>query len=153
MIALTSRLPKGLAAAKRLTLPATLLVPLLASVGCSGSSMESEVSGSVRMDGHPIGPGTVVFSPIGGAANPADGAIQIDGSYFLKTSRDVGVHPGKYNVSVTVFNQPDVKPGERSMTPASLVTPEKYSDPSTSGLEFTVEPGKQTINIELDSGS
>jgi hypothetical protein len=128
-----------------------MLFALAAGIGCSGSGMESEVAGTVTLDGKPVGPGAVVFAPVDGVTNPADGAIQLDGSYFLKTSRDVGLHPGKYKASVTVFNQPEVKPGERSMTPATLVTPEKYSDPSTSGLEFTVEPGDQIIDIKLSS--
>jgi hypothetical protein len=131
---------------------ATLLA-IVASVGCSGSGLESEVSGTVTLDGRPIGPGSVVFSPVEGTSDPADGAIQLDGSYSLKTSRDVGLHPGQYRASVSVFDQPEVKPGERGMTPAKLVTPEKYSDPSTSGLEYAVEPGKQKIDIELNSAS
>jgi hypothetical protein len=131
-------------------LHAILAAGILAAAGCSGG-MESEVSGAVTLDGEPVGPGTVVFAPAEGTTNPADGAIQLDGSYFLKTSRDVGLKAGKYKASVTVFDQPDVKPGERSMTPAKLVTPQKYADPATSGLEYEVEPGKNSIDIELTS--
>jgi hypothetical protein len=130
-----------------------LLASLLATVGCGGAGMESEVSGTVRLDGQPVGPGAVVFAPLDGQSNPADGAIQMDGSYFLKTSREVGLKPGDYKVSVSVFDQPEVKPGERSMTPAKLVTPQKYADTETSGLQYTVEPGENTIDIELSSGS
>ena len=128
-----------------------LLASLFAIVGCTGSSMESEVSGTVTLDGQPVGPGAVVFAPVDGQSNPADGAIQLDGSYFLKTSREVGLNPGDYKVSVSVFDQPEVKPGERSMTPAKLVTPQKYADTETSGLQYPVEPGENTINIELSS--
>jgi hypothetical protein len=128
-----------------------LLASLLAAAGCGGSGMESEVSGTVTLDGQPVGPGAVVFAPLDGQSNPADGAIQMDGSYFLKTSREVGLKPGDYKVSVSVFDQPEVKPGERSMTPAKLVTPPNYADTETSGLQYTVEPGKNTIDIELSS--
>jgi hypothetical protein len=113
--------------------------------------MESEVSGKVTLDGQPVGPGAVVFAPVDGQSNPADGAIQLDGSYFLKTSREVGLKPGDYKASVSVFDQPEVRPGERSMTPAKLVTPQKYADTETSGLQYTVEPGENTIDIELST--
>jgi hypothetical protein len=128
-----------------------LFAGILAVAGCSGSGKESEVSGKVTLDGQPVGPGAVVFAPVEGQTNPADGAIQLDGSYFLKTSREVGLKPGTYNVSVSVFDQPEVKPGERSMVPAKLITPQKYADTETSGLEFTVEPGKNDIDIGLIS--
>jgi hypothetical protein len=128
-----------------------LAVIFLVIGGCSGSGMESEVSGTVTLDGQPVGPGAVVFAPADGTSNPADGAIQLDGSYFLKTSREVGLKPGDYKVSVSVFDQPEVQPGERSMTPAKLVTPQKYADTETSGLQYTVKPGDNTIDIELSS--
>jgi hypothetical protein len=124
---------------------------MIALTGCGGSGMESEVSGQVKLDGQAVGPGAVVFAPIEGNSNPADGAIQLDGSYFLKTSREVGLNAGTYKVSVSVFDQPEVKPGERSMVPAKLKTPQRYSDIQTSGLEYTVEPGKNEIDIELTS--
>jgi hypothetical protein len=126
-------------------------VSLLATLGCGGSAMESEVSGNVTLDGQPVGPGAIVFAPVDGTTNPADGAIQIDGSYFLRTSREEGLKSGEYKVSVSVFEQPDVPPGERSTIPAKLVTPQKYADVQSSGLQYTVVPGKNTIDIELSS--
>lgn len=130
----------------------TLFIALASLIlGCSSSELGSQVEGTVKLDGQPVGPGTVVFAPADGLSNPADGAIQLDGSYFLKTSRDIGLKPGTYKVSVTVFDQPEIAPGERSMTPPKLVTPSKYADPETSGLEYTVEAGKNTITIELSS--
>jgi hypothetical protein len=124
---------------------------VMAALGCSGSGLESQVSGTITLDGQPVGPGTVVFAPVDGVTNPADGAIQLDGSYFLKTSREIGLKAGKYKASVSVFDQPEVTPGVRSMTPAKLITPQKYADPATSGLEYDVEPGKNGIDIELTS--
>jgi hypothetical protein len=127
-----------------------LAIALASLVGCGGGA-ESKVSGMVTLDGVAVGPGTVVFAPLDGTSNPADGAIQMDGSYFLKTSREVGLKAGKYRVGVTVLDQPDVQPGERSMIEAKYVTPQKYADPSESGLEYTVEPGENTIDIKLSS--
>lgn len=133
-------------AARRLACIVTLVTAI---VGCGGS--DATVSGTVTLDGRAVGPGTIVFAPVDGTSNPADGAIQVDGSYFLKTSRDVGLKPGKYRASVSVLDQPPVKPGERSMVAAKLITPEKYADPSTSGLEYDVASGSNTIDVKLTS--
>jgi hypothetical protein len=130
---------------------AVLLLVLSAASGCSNSGMESRVAGTIKLDGQAVGPGVAMFMPPDGKSNPAQGAIQPNGSYFLKTNREEGLHAGAYKVSVMVLDQPPVNPGERSNVPAKLVTPKKYSDPATSGLEYTVKPGKNTIDIELSS--
>lgn len=121
-----------------------------AALGC-GSDLGAEVSGTVTLDGQPVGPGVIVFSQPDGAVNPAEGAIQPNGKYFLRTSNQVGLTPGRYQVALTVLADPDTPPGERSMQPSKLVTPQKYAQAATSGLEYDVAPGRQTINIELSS--
>jgi hypothetical protein len=126
----------------------TMLTCALA--GC-GSELGAEASGVVTFNGKPVGPGMVAFVPVDGSSNPADGAIQIDGTFFLKTNRVVGLEPGKYRASVTVLDQPEVKPGERSYEAPRQVTPQKYADPATSGLEFDVKPGSNTIDLPLVS--
>jgi hypothetical protein len=118
--------------------------------GCSGD-FDSHVSGTVTLDGSPIGPGFLVFAPVDGGTNPANGAIQPDGSYQLKTANTRGLNPGKYNVSVTILDQPDVPPGERSYEVAKSRIPVRYNDLSTSGLVFEVQPGANTIDIALAS--
>jgi hypothetical protein len=126
-------------------------VLLGAVAGCGGDGLGAEVSGVVTLDGKPVGPGVVVFAQPGGGSYPAEGAIQPDGSYFLKTSREIGLAPGRYQVALTVLEDPEIAPGERSMTPSKRVTPEKYSSHETSGLEFDVAEGDNTINLELTS--
>jgi hypothetical protein len=124
---------------------------LPAVVGCS-NSLEATVSGTVTLDSKPIGPGVVTFAPMAGGSNPAVGAIQPNGSYFLKTSRTVGLIAGNYRVAVTVHEQPaNAKPGERIMTPSKLLTPQKYANVETSELEFEVQHGKNSIDIPLVS--
>jgi hypothetical protein len=124
---------------------------LAAWSGCSGSDFESQVSGTVTLDGEPIGPGFLVFVPESGGTNPANGAIQPDGSYELKTANAAGLHPGEYKVSVTILDQPDVPPGERSYEVAKSRIPTKYNEINSSGLEFDVEPGSNSIDIVLSS--
>jgi len=129
-----------------------LVVAALALVtGCSKSGLESSVSGTVSLDGAAIGPGVLVFVPATGGGNPAKGAIQPNGNYELQTSNTAGLHSGKYKVSVTVLDQPPVAPGERSMVAAKSRIPEKYNVIETSGLEFEVTSGSNTIDIELVS--
>jgi hypothetical protein len=103
----------------------------------------------VTLDGQPIGPGFLVFVPESGGTNPANGAIQPDGSYELKTANTAGLRAGTYQVSVTILDQPDVPLGERSYEVAKSRIPTKYNDVSSSGLEFDVEPGGNSIDIAL----
>jgi hypothetical protein len=92
----------------------------------------------------------VVFAPIEGG-KPATGSIESDGSYMLKTSREEGLTAGKYKAAVSVREMPqNVKRGDRP-PPGKLLIPEKYEQSTTSGLEYEVKPGDNTINIELTS--
>ena len=132
--------------------PATLAAALIAVfVSCRGSSMESEVSGTVTLDGSKIGPGTIVFAPVETGGKPATGSIEADGSYLLKTSRESGLAAGAYRVAVSIRKMPEnVKRGERPPV-GKLLIPEKYEDETKSGLQYQVSPGRNTINIELVS--
>lgn len=130
---------------------ASILTVLVCTLSGCGSDLGATVSGTVTLDGKAVGPGMITFVPVKGATNPSDGAIQIDGSYSLKTGREVGLKPGRYRASATVLDQPDVQPGERSYEAPKLVTPQKYADPSTSGLEYDVTTGRNTIDVVLTS--
>jgi hypothetical protein len=124
----------------------------IATLGCSGSKYDSQVSGTVKLDGQPIGPGVITFAPPGSAKNPAIGAIEPDGSYFLKTSRDIGLNPGEYTVSLQIVEIPtDLAPGQRDMRPTKSRIPAKYTSNDTSGLKLAVAPGRNTIDIEMTS--
>lgn len=120
------------------------------AVGCSKSPHDSTVSGTVSLDGVPIGPGVIQFVPLDRGHNPATGTIQVGGDYQLKTSNDLGLPPGEYDVTVAVYNHPEVKAGERAAPgSAPLRTPEKYLSLGTTDLRFTVEPGKNEIDVSL----
>jgi hypothetical protein len=122
------------------------------AAGCSRSSQESQVSGNVSLDGKQIGPGIIVFAPVGDGT-PAIGPIDRDGSYSMSTSHEVGLSTGKYKVGISIREVPaNVKRGDR-LPPGKLLIPEKYEDSATSGLEFDVAPGSNTIDIELRSQS
>jgi len=130
-----------------LLLAGTLILFL---AGCNRSSLEADVSGTVTLDDQPIGPGVVVFARAGGGS-PAIGTIDAGGRYRLKTSRETGLAAGTYHVSVSIRERPvDIQPGERP-PPGKLLIPEKYAQSATSGLEFEVQSGRNTIDIELTS--
>lgn len=113
--------------------------------------MESDVSGTVTLDGTKVGPGIIVFAPAERGGKPATGSIEGDGSYNLKTSRATGLSAGTYRVAVSILEMPqNVKRGDRPPPGKSLI-PEKYGDENTSGLQYDVAPGSNMINIELVS--
>src|SRR4029078_11573749 len=105
----------------------------------------------VTLDGKVVGPGTITFATKGASSNPATGAIEKDGSYRLKTARTAGLHPGTYQMYLTVFEAAQGRPGERLFLQPKMITPEKYSSASTSGLEYEVKSGANTIDIDLSS--
>jgi hypothetical protein len=117
-------------------------------VGCNRSSQESQVSGCVKLDGSQIGPGTVVFAPADGG-KPAIGSIEADGSYTLNTSREPGLAAGKYKVAVSIRELPKNVKRSDQPPPGKLRIPGKYELSTSSGLEFEVAPGRNTIDIDL----
>jgi hypothetical protein len=103
--------------------------------GCSGSTQESQVSGQVTLNGKSIGPGTVVFAPVGGG-KPATASVDENGHYVMYTNREVGLGPGKYRAAVSIREAPpNIKRGERP-PPGKLLVPERYEDSDKSGLEY-----------------
>jgi hypothetical protein len=134
-----------------ITCVCALFVALITN-GCSKSRFESTVTGIVKLDGAPIGPGVIQFIPQGNSHNPATGAIQVDGTYQLTTSNEVGLDSGEYRVTVAVYDQPKLAPGERAaLGSAVLKTPEKYLSVETTDLKYTVAAGSNSIPVELSS--
>jgi uncharacterized protein (TIGR03067 family) len=75
----------------------------------------------------------------------AQGKIGPDGRfemYTIKRTPPDGVIPGKYKVTIVA---------QRNYTnPMTLILPQKYIDPQTSGLEVTIEKPKNDLQFELD---
>lgn len=69
----------------------------------------------------------------------------------MNTSRELGLAPGKYKVAVSIRELPqNVKRGDRP-PPGKLLIPARYEQNTSSGLEYDVKPGQNTIDIELKS--
>lgn len=122
-------------------------VPLM--VSCGGT-YDSNVTGTVTLDGTLLQRGTVSFKPK--QSGPTSyGLIAEDGSYELKTGLEIGLPAGEY-VAVVVANEPSISKEEGMLpTPGKPITPPWYRSANTSGLDCSVEPGNNEINLELST--
>jgi hypothetical protein len=131
----------------------TLIVVLLVGLasGCGGP-YDATVSGIVMLDGTPVPRGTVAFHPTaGGAAGYAP--IEANGSYAVRTGREIGLNAGEYQVTVAANEPPsqeDIAKGG-APPPGKPIAPVWYRTKETSGLTFNVERGSNKINLELTS--
>jgi hypothetical protein len=123
----------------------------LALAGCGGI-YDATVSGTVSLDGKKLTVGTVSFHPVaGGPASYAQ--VSSDGTYAVQTGREQGLKSGDYVVTVEANERPTELRSQDGGPPAigKRITPSWYGAKQTSGLRYTVEGGRNTINLELTS--
>jgi len=132
----------------------TSLSVVLLAAGCGGGPKlppRAPVEGTVTLDGKPLPRGTVQFVPDQDKRTkgpPAVAQIDADGNYRLSTAGVEGAVIGWHRVAVVA--QENVDLNQTSYAP-SLV-PEKYNDPSSSGLSYEVKAGEHNlIDVELKS--
>lgn len=133
---------------KRCLTTSYCLLTLATIAGCGGKP--ATVSGVVSLDGKPINRGSVGFTPTQGGMQ-AVGTIQPDGSYELKTNRDLGLDVGEYKVSIAAREPGKEDPNGGPPMPGPFITPRRYARPQSSGLVFQVTKGSNEIDIELSS--
>jgi hypothetical protein len=118
---------------------------VLAVLGCGGNKNEGQVSGAVTYQGKPLPIGTVSF--LDSNNQPLASAAINDGSYAIPAKVPVG--PVK--VIVTTPGRASGRIGKKksgeSVTVISI--PAKYGSADSSGLTYTVKPGAQTHDIDL----
>lgn len=119
--------------------------------GCGGT-YDSTVSGVVTLDGKPVPRGTVAFRPVDKGPS-VFGLIQSDGSYSLRVGQEEGLPPGEYKVTIAANEESTQKNPESSSPPkpGKPITPAWYKSPKTSGLNFTIKKGSNTIDLALTS--
>ncbi len=124
----------------------------------------NEVVGKVTYKGKPLAGGTVVLHPAKGKR--VVGHIMVDGTYLIKNvpvgemvvtieTESVRAKPGKGPI-------PKIQPKEKKTEPKDKKLPDEakaaaryvaipriYGDVKTSPLRYTVQSGKQTLNLEL----
>jgi hypothetical protein len=121
--------------------------------GCdSGFALPCPVFGKVSYRGAPLHTGTVVFIPDvnrGGSGPIARADVQMDGSYLLQTGESAGAAPGWYRVTIAALDTRfDDNTQDGFAIPMSLI-PEKYRDPTLSGLVCEVKVGQEN-RIDFD---
>lgn len=120
--------------------------------GCGGGLPVVPVTGVVKLDGAPVADAGVGFYPEKGPG--VSGRTNKEGKFTLETANLAGALVGKYRVSVNKVKFSGVGPDEQPQ-PGGLKTeylvPQKYSDPSTSGLTAEVGAGKNDFVFELSS--
>jgi hypothetical protein len=123
-----------------------------AIAGC-GNGL-AQVSGLVTVDDQPLHGGngnvrvTVQFQPANGVGPTAMGLADENGKYTLSTGSQSGIKPGDYVVSCAAE---ELVTGKSGVTGARQITDPKYASAKTSGLRFTVQAGKNELNIPLKS--
>jgi hypothetical protein len=118
-------------------------VAVVAVAGCSGSVRKVTVHGTISYQGQKLQSGILKFVGPEGAYSAAQ--IQEDGTFII-----TDVVPGEVKVGVVEAPQGSGKPGtskEPKTPPVSL--PEKYRDPETSGLKYTITPETRELPIEI----
>jgi hypothetical protein len=120
--------------------------------GCGGSA--SSVSGTVTLDGRPLGGSqsvrvTVMFYPESGGA-PAAARADARGGYVLSTGAQQGLASGNYVVAISA-NEVIPPKVEGGMPGMRALTPQRYADPAQSGLRAEVKPGRNTFDFDLKS--
>ncbi len=140
-----------LADGRELLLRVSLIAVGLAMVAGCGGVYDASVEGVVKLNGSPLTRGTVKFIPEQSGSS-GYGLIGSDGSYSIMTGRESGLPSGSYAVTV-VANEASIPNANPSLPPApgKPITPEWYRDQATTPLKHSVESGRNTINLELDS--
>jgi hypothetical protein len=141
------------------------VVVVFSLAGCgSETGNRAVVKGQVKLGDTPLNQGSVTFQAKDNRRG--SGSIDANGNY---TVADAPI--GEVSVAVFVTPRPKVPvfktkapkgvplqnpaggenmAGGAAIDPAKVVyIPEKYGDPATSGLTYTVERGEQTHNITL----
>jgi len=120
-----------------------LLVALAVAAGCGGPRT---VTGTVRYNSKPLTKGQISF--VGAGGKSASGTINADGSYVV-----TDVPGGDVTVSVTSYYvEGEDKFGLqplKSAPPMKSAIPKRYNDPAKSGLRYTIDGRRKTIDVDL----
>ena len=130
---------------------AATLLSIVAVAGCSDKD-RGYVTGTVTLGGTPVGPGSVMFEPIGpdnSTTRAAVGHFKDDGKYVLKSAGNrAGAQVGEYQVTIHAGGEGAFGDEQTGSNQTSRI-PDRYRDSRSSDLTATVEPGKQTIDSDL----
>lgn len=139
---------------------------VMVTLGCSRGpnyGPTGTISGKLTMDGEPLAEGTQLLFMQMDAGYAAFGATDADGNYEIIWIRDgarkrevptgvykVLIQPPAIGTEVELMTADQMLEGG-DVAPAKPDFPSRYQQHSTSGLEYTVTEGPNTIDIDLDS--
>lgn len=116
--------------------------------GCCGRRVDlppiADVSGTVTLDGAPLPNASVQFIPDaakGTQGAPAVGFTDAAGKYELVTATVEGAIVGHHQIRV----EARAAPKNEMDTLPPLITPQRYSNPATSGLTAEVKAGENNV--------
>jgi hypothetical protein len=141
-----------------------LFCVILSSLGCGPSVPTGSVAGKVTYNGKPVPEGCLI-SFVSQSGFAAMGTANANGEYQLMMAGKPLVPAAKYQVSVLIpgvqgpvmtdederkFMAGDPETVAKfSQKKSKPSLPEKFGDFSTSGLEFDVKQGKNSIDMDL----
>jgi hypothetical protein len=142
------------------------LVSLLLLGGCGdGRPSLVQVTGVVKVDGNPVEGAIVSFVPMtdskDGYKRPSAGVTDASGKFSVGTyDKTDGIPPGKYKVAIQkrelmgeLPKNFDAEQPQRFNLKYKWVTPRKYGNPETSGLEAEVTSSElKPGTFELTTG-
>ncbi len=122
--------------------------------GCGGGAGDPTlglVTGIITLDGEPVESAVIEFTPVG-EGRPSAGESDTTGTYTLYfKGSTAGALVGEHEVSMTTFQEAMDYGGAEGFTDIpgrAEKIPKKYA---TEKVRVTVEPGSNTINLELNS--
>jgi len=120
--------------------PFAALLVFLAG-GC-GSKKLVPTSGTITLDGQPLGDAVIVFTPETPEGEPPTARSKEDGTFSVGTGKANGAPPGTYKVVVNKWDTSPRAKGKQS------VLPRIYASPGTTPLQCTV-PHDGPVLLEL----
>ena len=139
---------------KKIHLFAILLTSLFL-IGCGEQGPNTHhVEGVVTLNGEPLDGAMLSFHPVTGGENTrsAAGRTNESGGYTLTADTGLqgrGAFAGEYIVTVRKVEHTPVLGGDPRDTTQTLITPRAYSEPNSTPLRATVNPGRNEINFEV----
>jgi hypothetical protein len=127
-----------------------LCLSMVVLAGCHHPGpRRNPVTGKVTFQGQPVADGRIRFNNQQ-AALDVTAILKSDGSYEIVMADGKGLPEGTYAVAVL---PPMAKAPLGPMVPMKQQScpniPNKYRDPSTSGLTFVVKPSNNTFDIDM----
>ena len=127
---------------------ALVAVAVMAAAGCSGGVGKVTVQGTISYKGQPLRSGLLKF--VGPGATYSAASIQPDGKFII-----TDVVPGEVKVGVMETPRGSGAPSSNDQKtssrppPPPVSLPEKYRNPETSGLTYTITPSTTELTIDI----